>query len=1236
MKLGRNDLCLCGSKLKYKKCCLMKKIKEPLDYSFSEHIHSNDSIELLKIVSLIQLLPKNHSKVIRLETIQDSICSDLTTTNQEINYEIFKSVINQDFASDYREDPSESSFTENLTYLNGNNIVFPGISSGSTKINEILLHNITFWKNELSEKTKNSIRDGAFILLYIHNQIALKLNYKRFLFEDDYKEKIYFPSNEFIKSNVDLFEFTKENINDIYSKFNIKTDIIKEFTCISDEIKNYNGEETLLTVKPFVFHNDKYYLALPTAEMYSLNLFIRRVISENNELNILNQIYNKYINNHVFKYLQAFWTKIEINSIKLTNDESIWQFDTNKFAYVCYLNETNSNSNIENRANHVIQYIKNELKNEDLEFLSLHFFASYEVEEVNTHMFKKIEEAKYQIALSFFDFERIYTYWDIDKLSLWKYARAKERLHSKGVILAPFFSILTYYKWYTSNKGSFFHPDDVIPTIISFDYSMQGEVIIKTDKKNDKHLVFYFDDEKGLGSLPVIKTEKYAPIYTSEEIYEGHLKLVIEKYSFPIWIKCEKKRDYLGKNFVDAILYWLNELHEPLSPLLNALGKHPVEIILSFDEQLRKFMENAIEMPEKSKIKIDYKINPETRKIKLTFPVEIFNAIHREDNHGERIIMDTIIKAFNIILIDNGFNHISAVLIEKLMSDFMPLSKKKMILTANSHNNIQAYDKFIPKVRFIYPADTSIILEENVKWLNYENPIPKKIKGIDTKIKLCDDLINSLTYQLRIRISKYNSKDLLSHLMLRHEALIQKNGFKDIGLTARLECFSKSDDVIQEYKDFNALYVKTSHSTRCLIEYVVAEPYYGTNKINDDDVDFLLALMSELIFYGVVKDSLKFGIDNPDMGLLPSGRIGMNHEFYDNVLMKYSDSVTSDEISKNQESFESHFRNNQIKNNKNEQIESSNSYFDNLDIAFENDIEIAFSKISTILITLTDHCFENNSSFFCCTEFTFTQILREKLILTEKEIKAFLKFMAIETRGKMDIPKNSSEYPEIFPWRYNRDYSYIRRPVLKLKTQEDTFLILWSARHLDMAMENLYAIFQDGLLKVSKEYKEITKLILDRNNIKGVEFRNKVYNWITNNTSLYVVPHEVKIRKSTFHNADRDYGDIDILAFDLKNQIIYLIECKNTKQVKIMYDFSSDVKNYLTKQLPKHITRGEWLKKNRDQLSEKFTLDLFKFEVISLVISSFQLPIKFIEETPIPIYSFNEIKREKIFNDLKL
>ncbi|WP_199745239.1 YecA family protein [Flavobacterium sp. GT3R68] len=1235
MKIGRNDLCSCGSDVKYKKCCLGKAgnvlTSENVGNDFELFIKTNNSIKLLKVLSLIQLIPKNHSKVVRLETIQNTVCENLTNNDLDVNYVAFQSIIHKQFASDYREDPSESSFTENLIFLNGNNIVFPGISSGSTNVNQILLSTTIIWKNELSEKSKNKIKEGAFLLLHIHNEIAKKLNYERFLYEDDYKGKIHFPTPEFLESNSHLFEFTIEDIQHIYTKFNIQNDIIKEFVSTPEEIKNHNGEETLLIQKPFIIYDDKYYLALPTAQMYSLNLFIRKVISENSELDILNKTYNKFINQEVYKYLVPYWSKIEFDSL-LNEDESIWQFDTNKFAYVCYIHE-DSNIKTEDRANEVIHNFKKEYKQTDIEFLSLHFFASYKIDEIVPHMFEGITEAKYQLAIDFFDFERINTYWDIDKLSFWKYAKAKNRLDEKDIIIAPFFSILTYYKWYVSNKESFFHSDDAIPNMISFDFSMQGEVIIEADKKNDKHLILYINDEKVLGYIPVYKTEKYAKIYTSEEIFEGSLKVALEKFSFPIWVSCKQQRDYLGKNFIDAILYWLNELHHPLNSLLKPLGKLPVEFILSFDEMLREFMNDGKQMPDNNKINIDFEINPDKRKIELTFPVGIFNALHREDNYGERIIMNSVIKCLNNLLIINGSEEIPEILIKNIIDEYIPLGKKKMILTSNSHDNIQSFDKYIPTVRYIYSADTSIVLEENVKWLNYSTPIPIKINDIEEKIKLCNDLINSLTNQIRNRINEYNSEKLLIHLMLRHESLIQKNGFKDIGLVARLECFSKYDDIIEEYKDFNSKLIKSSHAIRCLIEYVIAEPYYGNKTVNDDDTDFLLALISELIYYGSVKDSIKLGIDNPDMGLLPSGRIGMNHDFYENVLVKYSESVTFDEIHEYRESFDNRFRKEEVKKDGAKQDESLNSYYDKVDIAFQNDIGITLTKIHHILIFLSNHCFVNENSIYSCGELEFMQLLKDNSDLDGNEINAFVKFMSIVTRGKMDVPENESEYPEIYPWRYNREYSYIRRPILKLKAENNSYTILWSARHLDRALENLLAIFHSGLLKVNKEHKEINQLIKDRNNIKGTEFRNKVYEWLSDNTNLKIIKHEVKIRKSVFPNAVRDYGDIDILAFDLENKIIYSIECKNTKQVKIMYDFSSDVQNYLTKQLPKHIARGIWLEENLEQLSIKFDLDLLQFEVKPLVISSYQLPIKFIEKTQIPIYSFNEVKGKKIFNN---
>ena len=79
-----------------------------------------------------------------------------------------------------------------------------------------------------------------------------------------------------------------------------------------------------------------------------------------------------------------------------------------------------------------------------------------------------------------------------------------------------------------------------------------------------------------------------------------------------------------------------------------------------------------------------------------------------------------------------------------------------------------------------------------------------------------------------------------------------------------------------------------------------------------------------------------------------------------------------------------------------------------------------------------------------------------------------------------------------------------------------------------------------------------------------------------------------------------------------------------------MYDFQRDIKNYTEVQIPKHIKRHKWLTKNINQLSDKFGRNVASYKVKSIVIASYQLPIKFLDKIKIPIYSFNEIKRTQI------
>ncbi len=1229
MKIGRNDICPCGSGQKYKKCCINSNKTFSTD-TFQNYLKGHDASELLKTISLIQLLPVNQSKLFRLESIQDLICSNFETGGREIDYNSVKRLIGKDYAHDYREDPAESCGTENFMFFNGNNIVFPGIAKDSTQINQLLFNSIFVWETDLSEELKITIREGVYFMLYIHNMIAERMGLTRYLFEDDWRGEIYFPESSFVNSHKGLFEFTREGIEEIYKRLHIKQDVIQHFVTTQQELIKNKGEDTILVKKPFLRYEDKFYLALPSAQMYSLNLFIRKQIELKDQLEVLNSCYEKMVLNESYKYLNIMWESVDLG-LQLKNYESLWQMDSNKYAHVRFISE-HQDDDLKERADSTIALAKKNINSEETEFLSVTIFAGYELDEFHSYPIEYLKETKYQIAFSFFDLERIFNHWKPDELTLWKYVKAQERADEANLKLMPMFSILAYFQWYKRNHDSFFPTDDSAPDFVSFDYSTQAKIIAESAQKSDRHFVMQVENKIGddsevkLRYLPVIKTKEYAPIYTSEEIFTGKLRKVLERYSFPIWFSYDKNAGTVGSNFIESMIYWLNEFAETLVEYLANLGNRPIEFILSFDERLKSFLTTGFEIKKGVKINVKFEADSYLRKIRLIIPIEIFSALHRKDNHGERILMDTILKSFIVLQNDYGLKGFTHEERERFLASQMPLNSKKMLLTSHKANNFKRSDSYIPKPRYIQDADVAVVLESQIKWMNLSDQVPEKINDAN-KVPFLNELINTLTYKLKEYLNNYDAKELLVDLMLRHEAIIQSSSSWDLDLPARIKCFEKYHNVIKEYsEDYNNV-VKASYSIRSLIEYVVAESPDGHKNVNADDVDFLLALITEIISYGTTRDSIASGIDNPEMGLLPSGRLGMNHDFHNKILAGYKDSVILDEIQGINEDFDSHFPSNE----QNSEIDlKEEAYYEKITNVFEKDLGIDFYQIGMIAEFMAGYCFSKGSSWWHCTENEFIDLVMSNSNLSQKEIQAFLSFTQLESRGKIENVPEGLHAKETWIWRFNRKLSYIRRPIIRLQ-QRDSEVLIWSARHIIMAADNLKAIFYNGTLKVDEvRNPNIAALINERLNIKSKEFRNKVLKWF-NNTPLQVIDSEIRIRKSVFPNADRDYGDIDVLAIDNSKKIVYLIECKNTKQAKVLYDFHFDSKNYLEKQLPKHIKRGEFISNNLEQLSKKVNIDLKGYTISPIVISSYQLPVKYLYDIKIPIYSFQEIKRQDPF-----
>ena len=1202
---------------------------------FLNYIPKKNTSELLKLFSILQLCPENHGKNLRIEIIVSLLTKNMNNVQDKLNYDGVVNAIQEMFPSDYREDPVETSFTENFLFSNGNNIVFPGIAINSTEIVQRLSYSILHTENNFSSDFKKNIYESIIFFLSIHTNIASEIGLKRYISLDNNEKELFFPNEDFFKNNKDLICFSKEEIQAIYKEFNIKSDVINNFVfdIEKDEIDLINIDKNPILLKPFIIFNDMYYLIFPSAQMYTLNNFIVSELEINNYLEELLKIYDLNIENDSFKELRKMnWSMTDLNiqikdKIELRNGESLWQFDENKLAYVNVLLNSSEDSDYEERASTVISFVRDKVNNENYKFLTLLIISSYSTTDYKLFALKDIEGSDNFLMINIIDLKRLNSNWDLNKLSLWKYCKAFERAINKGVIIAPMYSILTYYSYYTENHDSFLHSDEAYSGLF-FDFGTQGKVITDINTKNDEHGVMSFKPKKGLGYLPVYKTAKHAPIYLSQEYYIGIYKSAIELFDYPIWIRCPRKRDTMITHFIDAIAHWLNELYPSLSKHFNHSIPFPIEFIISLDEKLYDFNPQVLHNLDLEVFNLEYKIIAAEGKINIQIPSEFFVALHRKDNHGERLLMFIVIeslsKLFNVI----GYDELSEEVIQLIIDKHIPLGSAKMILTVDSSYNLKIDPRYLPKIRFIQKYDNSYVLESIVDWLNYDKKIPAEIIDKKEKIKLLVDCVNTIIQELRNKLIEYNTIELLKFLMYHHEAIIQANEYRKLYIPARLECFSKYTDVFNEFLESESEHINVSLSMRCLIEFVSADPYFSEKFPNNDDVDYLLSLMSEITYFGYVQDLIRFDIDNPKMGLLNSGRIGINKDFFNDVLSKYDISNKEDELVDYKENFESNFNKHE---NKELGEEKEDDYLNNIDEAFINDWGISFSEINTISLFLAEYCFIQESSYSKMKENEFMELILKETKFNIEKINSYLKVLTLNSRGKMDAPPKGYIIPEIFPWRYNRKLSYLRKPLIRIIDEDKKIWYLWSARFLIKASDNLIYQFSNASLRVEDEHSKIRNLIAKRLNLKGKNFTNKVRDWLNQNPKLRVVDFEVKIDKKGVLIADKNYGDIDILAFNDSSKLIYCIECKNTKQAKIMYDFQRDIKNYTEKQLPKHIARNNWLINNVKQLSEKFNKNVDDYKVKSMVISSYQLPIKFLEETELPIYSFNEVKRSQIF-----
>lgn len=1237
--IGRNDPCPCGSGRKYKKCCInsnkefdfiQPKQRKRENKTF-EFIESNNSHPLLNFIIGLQMQPNNHGKNVRLEELATQIVTNLNS-NPNGNLKLFKQHLDREFASNYMEDIPENLFSENIVFYAGNYTVFSGIYGYAVEILKNLTETIFIQKNDLPDEFKNHVYGGVTLILELGKIISTKFKIEGNIEGAQGDRKFVYPSNEIDTS------FSQDEINQICSEYKIDPRIINDFIVQPNDtgFSNNDPDKNPLLKKPIIKFEDKYYFVLISSQVTVLNEFIIRLSNKYNCNQKLTELYHDKLWQEQWEACDKMgWQLTDIkfpqNNTPTILKERVFQFDQNRLAYACYFHNdkdeedfSDKKLDLDKRITEVITQLKKNPSMKDYKFLSL---VTYDC--MGRNMFvefglPQIDELRLSFSIHQFNLLSSSEKWR--NLSLWKFAKSYD-LFSKTTssILTDTLDMYSYYK---SKDESFYFGDDARPTFLTI-VPGDGSRLIKEAKiKKNNHGIL--SQIKGCNVfIPSTKYADYAPLYKPLNSL-GYYAICLKTFDFPIWLVNRQVTDKTMatqvQNFAEAICFWLYKLKPEIAKILNSAISNYFELNIILD---RKFFEKTQTKDiVESKDNNNYSFSLNENILEFSIPFSKINSFTGSNNFGEREMMKAILYAFNLV---KGISF-SVEDIVSFIDKCIPFGQAKMILLSDSQNDPLIDNRWLMKPFYISHSEVDILLDEIPMMIEQTIKIPKNVDNEEDKKKLFNLGTKLLLDTLNNEIQNFEFEFLLHVLLELHETLVWKREQNKTMIPAQILCFGNLEGELKDVLDKDDKLVKTSLATRCLIEYIAAKPTKGVIKVSLDDIDRLLVLMHEIVNYGFLSDAIHFKLANPTVGKLDSGRIGISREFFDEKLKPFAEANAKEEVNRYIENFDSRFEIASFPQEKDELEEDKE--LKEIDSAFLEDWGISYLNIYKFCFCSFFICFEKQHSTCSMKESEFIQQIKDKAQLDEKQIIAGIERFSITQRDEYLIAPNGYNDNEVFPWKYNREFSFARRFIVKYKNDKDEMILTWGFRNALSAQKQLNYLLFEG--KLNNGGKKIEKLLGTFREKKGKVYRNEVKDWLKTNPDLTVIDYEVKIDTKGHLLADKNYGDIDVLVHNTKTNTVYSIECKDTNKAKNIHEMKKEMDNYLGRagqkgMIQKHVERHDWLSANKDKLCMFLKIDK-EPRVASFMLTSEVIPMTYIKAEALPLLtlSFPELKDKGI------
>lgn len=804
-------------------------------------------------------------------------------------------------------------------------------------------------------------------------------------------------------------------------------------------------------------------------------------------------------------------------------------------------------------------------------------------------------------------------------MSLWRLLTARDQVDALGAGLQNVNGLLNLVAWARSLGGHLVPHADLPDDFVS---EGQGAFLMinQNSLRDLRHEVAVHHDvrvvqDRGGRWIPVrrdrqshFEDDEAAPLYGSEIVNdEGWLMSVYLAPARSWWAEASMPDDTPGTVAYERwrlMTVWLSRA-VPVLDGLPGLPAGPVKWRAVFEAASGGLRAQApLRSYEEVRAAISITIDPASATVSTIASPVFEDAIYHVENIAERALVDAMLQG--MLALAGAAQDKRPVLLGDIVSG--PQARHAHSFVAHDFRDFLRHKLGRHVIKIDRDDDAASRL--GLGWTVRDRSLGGRVSGKDATIAYLNNLVAAIENGLCADLRTFNREALLKRLLLNYEtaAIDQDRWRRTSASVLALHPGAESTLAIigKHEMELSAVF----QTSRILMEIAICEsPLEGGRQAGDLDLSRLMAGAGLIFHMGGWSDAIRWDVMEPLIRITSLGDVHAKLDYIDDVIAPHVRETSNVRTREAADNYADNLK----------QPEARQSVSDLMEPKFleawEDEFGTSLEDMCILIDWLESRGIERDEPVMSLTLADFNTVNVEGQTLAPDAVIRLLKALTLTSRPSWrDVPEGFDDRDRQ-PWRYRRRLSALRRPILNIGSG-DAERYLVAPGMVREAFVYQVSNYEHGDFLPQHLGRKMKAWAARAADARGAMFTREVaaafreLGWKTD--------IEVKLTKILGRSLDRDYGDVDVLAWQPDGRIL-IIECKDVQFKKThgeiceqLADFRGELRpNGKPDYLRRHLDRMDVLKEHAGEVTSYCKLGSTKSGLESHLIFKNSVPMKY-------------------------